>query len=276
MQNMKKLLLSALFICVTVMEARMTNGIAMVVEGEPITIAEIKAVQTQLGVSKSEAKDMLILNRLQKAAMRDIVISEDEIDTRVALIAKQNNLSLKAMQEEIKKQGLTWRKFREQIQTSLQKQKFFRSKIARTIPEPSDDELKIFYKKNITKFKMPSSITAIEYSASSSKAIQAFLKNPSQRNGIKSRTVVYKGADLTPQLMSMFAGVRLGSFTPAVNNGSAYVSFKITDQGNAVSKPFADVKKSVMSAWRSEQQAEAIKGYFEKMKRSAAIEIIRP
>ena len=254
----------------------MTNGIAMVVEGEPITIAEIKAVQTQLGVSKSEAKDMLILNRLQKAAMRDIVISEDEIDTRVALIAKQNNLSLKAMQEEIKKQGLTWRKFREQIQTSLQKQKFFRSKIARTIPEPSDDELKIFYKNNITKFKMPSSITAIEYSASSSKAIQAFLKNPSQRNGIKSRTVVYKGADLTPQLMSMFAGVRLGSFTPAVNNGSAYVSFKITDQGNAVSKPFADVKNSVMSAWRSEQQAEAIKGYFEKMKRSAAIEIIRP
>jgi hypothetical protein len=276
MQNMKKLLLSALFICVTVMEARMTNGIAMVVEGEPITIAEIKAVQTQLGVSKSEAKDMLILNRLQKAAMKDIVISEDEIDTRVTLIAKQNNLSLKAMQEEIKKQGLTWRKFREQIQTSLQKQKFFRSKIARTIPEPSDDELKIFYKNNITKFKMPSSITAIEYSASSSKAIQAFLKNPSQRNGIKSRTVVYKGADLTPQLMSMFAGVRLGSFTPAVNNGSAYVSFKITDQGNAVSKPFADVKNSVMSAWRSEQQAEAIKGYFEKMKRSAAIEIIRP
>jgi hypothetical protein len=276
MQNMKKLLLSALFICVTVMEARMTNGIAMVVEGEPITIAEIKAVQTQLGVSKSEAKDMLILNRLQKAAMKDIVISEDEIDTRVTLIAKQNNLSLKAMQEEIKKQGLTWRKFREQIQTSLQKQKFFRSKIARTIPEPSDDELKIFYKNNITKFKMPSSITAIEYSASSSKAIQAFLKNPSQRNGIKSRTVVYKGADLTPQLMSMFAGVRLGSFTPAVNNGSAYVSFKITDQGNAVSKPFADVKNSVMSAWKSEQQAEAIKGYFEKMKRSAAIEIIRP
>jgi len=276
MQNMKKLLLGALFICATVMEARMANGIAMVVEGEPVTIAEIKAVQTQLGVSKSEAKDMLILNRLQKAAMTNVTVTEDEIDTRITLIAKQNNLSLKAMQAEIKKQGLPWRKFREQIKTSLKKQKFFRSKIAKTIPQPSEDELKIFYKNNMSKFKMPSSITAIEYSASTSKAIQAFLKNPSNKKGIKSRKVVYKGADLTPQLMSMFAGVRIGSYTPAVNNGNAYVSFKVKSQGKRVAKPYAQVKNSVMSAWKSQQQAEAIKGYFEKMKRSASIEIIRP
>ncbi len=62
----------------------MINAIAIVVEGEPITTAEVKAVQTQMGVSKSKAQDMLIDNRLQKASMRGIHITEDEIDIRIS------------------------------------------------------------------------------------------------------------------------------------------------------------------------------------------------
>ncbi len=272
---MKKILL-VLLIFMSISQAKMLNGIAIVVEGEPITTAEVKAVQTQMRISRSEAKDLLIENRLQKAAMKDIIISDDEIDSRIAKIAKQNNLSTKRLQQEIKKQGLTWNKFRDQISTSLKKQKFFRTKIAKTIPIPSRDELKIFYKNNTSQFKMPSSISATQYSASSKKNLESFFKNQSNKKGIKQKNVSYKGASLTPQLSSMFAGIAVGSFTPILNNGSSFVTFRVSNRGKGVVKPFEQVENRVTMAWKNQQQAEVVKAYFQKMKSSASIEIIRP
>jgi len=272
---MKKLLI-LLSILVNISNAKMINAIAIVVEGEPITTAEIKAVQTQMGVSKSEAKNMLIDNRLQKAAMKDIVISEDEIDLRIAKIAKKNNMTVRNMEKELKKQGLSWNKFREQISTSLKKQKFFRTKIAKTIPTPSTDELKIFYKKHPEQFKLPSSITATQYSAKSKKHLMAFLKNGKYKNEIKQGDKTYKGSELTPQLMSMFVSVPIGGYTEIFNNGSRFVIFRVDAHGVGVVKPFNQVQYKVASAWRMQQQTKTIKEYFKKMRRDASIEIIRP
>ena len=273
---MKKLLLLTLFTLFTLTQAKIINAIAIVVEGEPITTAEIRAVQTQLGISKKEAQDMLIENRLQKAAMKDITVSEDEIDERVSQIAKRNNMTVKKLQAAVKQQGLTWNQFRDQIKTAVQKQKFFRTKIAKTIPTPSDDELKIFYKNHPELFSMPSSISVQEYSASSAAAIQSFLQNPAQTRSVKSRKVTFKGSDLTPQLLAMISQTPNGSFSPAFNNGNAYVTYKILGKGRGTLKPFDDVKNNVVMAWKKEQQGEAIKAYFEKMKSRASIEIIRP
>jgi hypothetical protein len=272
---MKKLLLLSLLVFTTLIEAKIYNGVAIVVNGEPITVAEISAVQKQLGVSKRDAKDMLIQNRLQKSAMKNISVSEDEIDKRVDLIAKQNNLSLKKMQSVVKQQGQSWNKFRDQIKISIQKQKFFRTKIAKTIQTPSDDELKIFYHNHSELFKAPSSVKVIEYSASTAGKIQSLLQNPSNSSGVKKRNITFTGANVTPQLLTMVSQTDVGQFTPAFNNGSAYIAYKVLSKGKGKMKPFDDVKNSVIIAWKKEQQSEAIDAYFKKMKSGANIEVIR-
>ncbi|MEA3492568.1 MAG: peptidyl-prolyl cis-trans isomerase [Campylobacterota bacterium] len=273
---MKNLLLLSVILLATLTHAKIYNAVAIVVDGEPITTQEISAVQSQLGVSKKEAQDMLIDNRLQKHAMKNISVSEDEIDKRVALIAKQNNLSLKKMQRAIKEQGQSWNKFRDQTKTSIQKQKFFRTKIAQTISEPSEDELKIFYRNNRKLFSMPSNISVIEFSAPTADKIQAVLDNDANQNGVKQRRVKITGKDITPQLLAMISQSEIGEFTPAFNNGSAYVTYKIIGKGKKRMKPYEDVKKSVAMAWKRKEQESAVKDYFKKMKSSATIEIIRP
>lgn len=273
---MNKLLFLSLCLFLGAAEAKMVNAIAIVVEGEPITTAEISAVQTQMHISKEEAKTMLIDNRLQKAAMKDIAVTEDEVDERVALIAKQNNMSTEKLQGAVKQQGLTWSKFRDQIKTALKKQKFFKTKIANTIMAPSDDELRLFYENHPELFSMPSSISMTEYSSSSPTAIQAFLQNPAQSKGVKSRTVTVKGSELTPQLHAMIAQTQVGGFTPPFNNGNTYVTFLVKAKGASALKPFDQVKESVTVEWKKDQQDDAIKDYFEKMKSKASIEIIRP
>lgn len=264
-----------MLLCVTIAQAKLYNGVAIVVNGEPITLAEIRAVQKQLGVSRQDAKDMLIQNRLQKSAMKDITVSEDEIDKRVELIAKRNNLSLKKMQIEVKKQGESWNKFRDQIKIAIQKQKFFRTKVSPTISRPSDDELHIFYKNHPELFSVPSNIKVTEYSASSAGKIQAFLSNPSKMNAIKKRNVTFKGGDVTPQLLAMISQTNVGEFTPAFNNGSAYVTYRVKSKGKGTLKPFDDVKNSVIMAWKKEQQGDAVDSYFKKMKSEATIETLR-
>ncbi|HHD72404.1 MAG TPA: peptidyl-prolyl cis-trans isomerase [Epsilonproteobacteria bacterium] len=271
---MKKLLFIFVLL-VSFSQARVVNAIAIVVDGEPITTAEIAAVQRQLHVSKKEAQDMLIDNRLQKAAMKGISVSEDEIDKRITLIAQQNNMSVKKMQQVLKQQRQSWNSFRDQIKVSIQKQKFFRSKIAPTIADPSSDELKIFYKNHPQLFSLPSSVTVMEYSASTAAKIQKMLRNPSAQKGIKHKKRILKGTDITPQLLAMISQTPKGKFTPAFNNGSAYVSYKVLAKGKGKLKPFEEIKKEVTIAWKREQQGDAVKGYFEKMKRDASIEVIR-
>ena len=272
---MKKIFILVMILSVTMAQAKVYNGVAIVVNGEPITLAEIRAVKKQLGVSEKDAKDMLIQNRLQKSAMKDVSVSEDEIDKRVELIAKQNNLSLKKMQSEVKKQGGSWNKFRDQIKVAIQKQKFFRTKIAKTIQDPSDDELRIFYKNHPELFSMPSSIKVTEYSASKADKIQKFLSNPSDTSAVKKRNVTFSGSDVTPQLLAMISQTNVGEFTSAFNNGSAYVTYMVKSKGRGVLKPFADVKNNVIMAWKKEQQGEAIDSYFKKMKSEATIETLR-
>ena len=273
---MKKLFILAFFILATLTQAKVYNAIAIVVDGEPITTAEISAVQKQLRVSKKEAQNMLIENRLQKAAMKNISVSEDEIDQRITQIAQQNNMTVKKMQGVLKQQKQSWNSFRDQMKISIQKQKFFRSEISKTITAPSEDELKIFYRNHPELFSMPSSITVMEYSAASAGKIQNMLQNPNNRQGIKRKKVTFSGSDVTPQLLAMISQTEIGSFTPAFNNGSAYVTYKVLGKGEGAQKPFDQARNNVTAAWKKEQQSEAIKEYFKKMRSNATIEVLRP
>jgi parvulin-like peptidyl-prolyl isomerase len=272
---MKKVLLLSILILATLIHAKMYNGIAIVVNGEPITIAEVNAVQKQLRVSKKEAEDLLIKNRMERAATKGIAVSEDEIDKRISLIAQQNNISVKKMQAILKKQGQSWNKFRDQMKIAIQKQKFFRTKIAPTIPEPSEDELKIYYRNHAKLFSTPSSIEVIEYSASTPAKIQSLLHNPANTHGVKHHKKTFKGNDLTPQLLAMISQTPMGHFTPAFNTGNAYVTYKILNKGKGRARPFEEVKRNVAIAWKREHQADAVKDYFKKMRSNAMIQYIR-
>ena len=81
--------------------------------------------------------------------------------------------------------------------------------------------------------------------------------------------------DMSRAIDCAFAGVNIGSFTPILNNGSSFVTFRLKSIGESIIKPFTQVESSVTTAWKNQQQAKAIQAYFERMKSSASIEIIR-
>jgi len=271
---MKKLILLGLITLITLAQAKMVDAIALIVEGEAVTTAEIRAVQQQLQVSKEKATDLLIQDRLQKAAMKNIIISEDAVDGKIAQIAAQNNVSIPKMQKILKQQGTTWTKYRSSIKESMKKEKFYKEKVVATITAPSEDELKIFYRNHKEEFTVPSSISMIEYSSASEAAMKNFLQTK-KKKGVKSRSVKKSTKDMNPALLGTILQTQDGSYTRPINAGDKYISYKVLSKHGKVNMPFEASKGAVAAKWKQQQQGKALKDYFEKMKTNANIQVIR-
>jgi parvulin-like peptidyl-prolyl isomerase len=271
---MKKLVLLGFITLLTFSQAKMIDAIAIIVEGEPVTTAEIRAVQQQMQISKEEAVNLLIQDRLQKSAMKDITIPEEDIDSKIAAIAENNNLTIPKMQKILQEQGTTWNKYRSGVREALKKEKFFQQNVVRSIPTPSEDELKLFYGNHQEEFTIPSHVNLIEYSAPSEASMKNFLQTKNTK-GIKSRSVKKSTKDLNPTLLGSILQTQDGSFTRPLNAGDKYISYKVISKEGQESMPFEAAKGAVTAKWKQQQQGKALKDYFEKIKTNADIQVLR-
>jgi len=271
---MKKLILLGLIALLTLSHAKMVDGIALIVEGEPVTTAEIRAIQQQMQVSKKQAESLLIQDRLQKSAMKDIVIDEGSIDSKIAAIAAQNNLTIPKMQKILKEQGTPWSKYRVGIRYAMKKERFFQENVLNSIPAPSEDELKLFYQNHKKEFVAPLSVSLIEYSAKTEVAIKNFLQTENKK-GIKSRSIEKKTKDLNPALFGAIMQTQDGSYTRPFNAGGKYIIYKVLSKDEKTAMPFETVRGAVTAKWTQQQQGKALKDYFEKLKTNADVQYIR-
>jgi parvulin-like peptidyl-prolyl isomerase len=271
---MKKLLFLSILILNTLAYAKMMDAIAMIVEGEPITTAEIRTVQSKAHISRQQAVDLLIQDRLQKAAMRDIVIPESAIDQEVARIAQQNGLSVSKMQKILKQQGIRWSKYRKTIREALKKRTFFKEKVAPSIPMPSDEELQHFYTNHKSKFIIPATVAVTEYAAPTEAALKTFVSTGKSK-GIQAKKLTKSTQKMNPALMNTFLQTPIGRFTNIMNAGDRYIVYKIRAKRGKAQMPFESAKGAVAAQWRQQQQEQALKDYFQKMKTKANIKILR-
>jgi len=271
---MNKLIFIGLLTFVTFSYARIVDAVALTVNGQAITTSEIRKVQQHTGISKQQAIDLLIQDRLQKDAMNSINISEETIDAKIAQIANLNNISIPKMQKLLKQQGTSWSKYRESIRQALKKERFFREKVSKTILPPNEEQLKLYYENHKESFILPASISLTEYSTNSEKTLQNFLRTQNPK-GIQSHSSTKKTQDMNPAMLSILLSTPDGSFTKPINTGDKWVVYRIDKKNGKKSMSFKEARNAVAGRWRQEQQNQALKDYFSKMKTEANIHIIR-
>jgi len=271
---LKKLIVLAVWLLCSIASAQTIDAIALVVNGEPVTTSEIRNLQTRGHMDKKQAIELLIQDRLQKVAMKDIMIPEDAVDREISRIAQQNGLSIKTMQQLLQKQGTNWGKYRETIRNALKKREFFQKKVAASIPTPTDTELKRFYENHKTEFKIPKTISVTEYAAPSKEKLEALIKNH-KIQGIKSQKMIKQTQGMNPAMLSMLLQTPNGSFTTPMNAGDRWVVYKVHAKNGSVQMPFEGAKGAIAARWRQLQQNQALKDYFKKMKTEATIQYLR-
>ncbi len=271
---MNKLLALLLLLLWTSLPAQIVDAIALIVNGQPITTTEIKTLQRKAHIPKQKAIDLLIQDRLQKAAMKDITVPESDVDAEIERIAKMNNISVPKMQKILKQQGTSWTKYRKTIKDGLRQREFFRQTVSKNIPTPTEDELKIFYSKHKKEFNIPSAISVVEYAAPTEAKIKQFLKTKSTK-GIKSKSLVKKTKGMNPAMLSTLLQTPNGSYTAPINAGDRWVVYKVKNKSGRTQMPFETAKGAVASRWRQQQQSKALKDYFKKMRTEANIQYLR-
>jgi len=274
MLNFKKLIFIGVMTLFTFSQAKMVNAIAMTVNGEPITTSEIRNIQQKAGVTKQQAIDLLVQDRLQNVAMKKITVDESDIDSKISQIAAQNNLSVAKMQKLLKAQGTSWSVYRKTVKDGIKKQKFYKKVVATSIPDPSEDELKLFYQNHKKKFIIPTSIQMVEYSSTSEAKLKKFLQTKNT-SGIQSKSVTKKTSNINKALLGKILQTQNGSFTRPLNTGSKYITYKVISKSGEKSMSFEEAKGAVAGRWKQEQQGKVLKDYFEKMKTEADIRKIR-
>ncbi len=266
-------LMLPMILAVTV-HAKMVDGIALIVEGEAVTTAEIRAVQTQVGVSREKAIDLLIQDRLQNIAMKNINIPETDIDKKISQIAAQNHITVPKMQKILQEQGTPWIIYRKSIKDALKKEKFYQEKVVASTPAPTQDELKLYYHNHKDAFTIPTSISLVEYTSPDKAKMEKFLRTH-KKAYVKVRSMTKSIKDFEPSLLNMLLQTQNGHYTKAINAGDRYIVYKVKSKHGKTTMPFEAAQAAVAAKWRQDQQGKALKDYFEKLRTSANVQVLR-
>ncbi len=276
---MKKILPLLLFTLLS-SNAQVIDAIAIDVNGEPITIVEIQAVQQKLKMSKKAAVEALIKDRLEKGAIEKahINISDQELDQRTKQISARRGMNLDQMKTALQENGLTWDAYKEQLSMELKKEHFFQQYIASSISQPTDEDLKVYYETHKDKFDSKASdiqMSLIVYASQNSQKLQESIQNPLKKiEGVEQKSVLASSSEMAPQLVKLIENTPEGSFTQPINTGRGFVAYYVKSKGQGQGG-FASVKNAVTTKWMQEQRIKAGNDFFNKLKSNANIRIIR-
>lgn len=254
--------------------ATVIDAIAIIVNNKVITTQEIKKVQKKMKLSKKDAQELLIEDRLQNSAIEKISVTQDDIDKRIEFIASNNNLTVDKIRKKLKKEGTSWSSYRAKLKETIKKEKFYMNNIQR-IEKPTDKELKYFYNKNKDSFKIPKNIYMTSYSSFSQSRIKTFLKNKKTNSSIRVKELEVLSKTLTRDLLLTILQVPEGYFTPILKEGSSYSTYEILFKEGEDFMPFEMAKDIISIQIQKKKQQKAIKSYFKKLKTQADIIYLR-
>ena len=274
---MKKLL-SLLLFCMLTLEAQVIDAVAIDVEGQAITVLEIQAVQQNLKMSKDAAIEMLIRDRLEKAAIENagITVSDDEVQQKINTIATSKQLTIAQMKSLLQKRGLTWDSYLKQIKLEIQKERFFQQHILSTIDRPSDDELKTYYNTHKEAFSSaPTQMSLVAYTSDSPDLLKEAISNPMKPiEGVSKKNILASSDQMSPALLNLIEQTPANSFTKPINTGKGFIAYFVKSKGSGQSG-FEAVKNAVLSSWIQSKRVQASKDFLNKLKANAKIRVIR-
>ncbi len=274
---MKKFIL-AVFISASVSFAGMVDGIALVVNDDPITLYDIEKRKYEKNLSKEDAVSELIDESLFKELVIKNNITADLFDVNNYLekLAASNGMDVYTFKSIIKQKYKDYGKYEEQTRNLIIRQKLTNKLVRGNIKIASEEDLKIYYDNNSSKFQMASKVEAIQYASKNKAELIQSIKNPMINiPGISKNPIELDQSNLNPQLRYIINETKLNQFTPIFTSNKQFVSLLITKKDEQKTIEFEDVRDRIFNIVMQDREKKYLKDYFEKLKLSADIKVIR-
>ena len=273
----RKLLLSFLLLASS-SYAGTIDAIALVVNDDPITLYDIEKRKVQKNLPKEQAVSELVDEALYSQLISKYNITADIFDVNNYLekIAASNGMDLYTFKSIIKQKYQDYDKYEEETRELILRQKLTDTLVRGNLKVANEEDLKIYYDNNLSKFQMASNVKAIQYASKNKADLNAVIKNPMANiPGISKSPIDLDQTNLNPQLRYIINETKLNQFTPVFTSNKQFVTLLIRQKDDQTTIPFEEVRDRIFNIVMQDREKKYLKDYFEKLKLSADIKIIR-
>ncbi len=272
----RTLLIAAL--ALSSLKAEIINAIAAVVNGEPITLFEIRQAAQEEGVGHDEALEMLIDLRLQEARIKELglQVRSDQVEQRIAQIAQRNNLDTQTLRQVIESRGIDWGEYREQIEKALLNEMLASRVLSDELVPVSDEEVERHYRQNPEAYARPDSVRVVQYVAQEEALLRQAQQNPmGQHPQVSMQSQTLELDELNPRLAAILTQTPRGEFTPIFSVGENQVTLLVRAHEGLTPRSLEAVRSEIAQELQTRQESRAIESYFARERARAEITILR-
>ncbi len=272
-------ILTALF-CVFFLSsanAKYINGISAIIDGEIITDYDIQKLIDTLKISPSQALNILIRQKLEDAQIKAMEInpSEIEINAQMSQIGAHSGFKdWSEFEKALKNQGVNINDFRAQVKNNIALEKLYSNITNRPNANITQENARRFYQNNKSLFSRFINATITQYSSQNAQDLEN-LKAKKPNNALSAKAQKISATSTDARLVELVANTKIGDFTPIIPQGGFYVMFKINDKDGIYTPNFEDIEENVAQAMIAQEKEAMIEDYFNKLRVSANIQIIK-
>ncbi len=268
-----------ILLCVSI-EAKMIDGVAILVQDEPITILEITQAMALSQQDQAKTIDFLIRKKLenQEIKTRKITLNDEEVIEEIKRMAAQNSMSVKEFYEAVaSSQNLSSDQVQQEMKERLLSQKLFQSIAYTRMDEPSEQEIKDYYELNKAKFNHPQSFSTIIYESKAQNLLQQKIDNPMFYSAeIGSKEQLFEYNKIAPQLANLLEKTPINQFSEIIPNGKdGFVTFYIQDVAKAQEFKLESMRAQIENMIMAEKREQVLREYFDRARLNANIQTLR-
>ncbi len=274
---MYKLLLS-LLIFSSLSFAGMINGVALIVNDEPITLHDIDTTMSEQNISKNQAVGLLVDKILYDQVIKKNHVSVDifDINSYAEKLAKSNNMDIYTFRNIVTQKYGNYSIFEEDAKKVIIRQKLIERLVKGQLKIATDEDIRIYYDNNENKFQTADKYEVIQYSSRMKTSIVSTIKSPLVANQeVKRNPFILENDSLTPQLQYLLNVTKTNSFTPIFRINNEFTTIFVMKRTGQSTLSYETVKSKIFNQIMETREKKFLKEYFEKEKLTADIKIVR-
>ena len=123
---------------------------------------------------------------------------------------------------------------------------------------------------------MASNVKAIQYASKNRAELNTIVQNPMANiPGVSISPIDLDQSNLNPQLRYIINETNINQFTPIFTSNKQYVTLLIRQKEDQKTIDFEDARDRIFNIVMQDREKKYLKDYFEKLKLSADIKILR-
>lgn len=254
------------------------DGISVIINKEPITLFDVYKYSGRFNISKKEALDILVRQKLEDSEIKKLNISIDafEVDQYIENLAISNNMNQYDFFNMIQSKNIDIAEYKEDVRTKLKREKLYKKIVNNKMQQLSEGELLAYYNENGNEFSQAKSFDVTVYTGQDQQNLANIKENPmSVASNVELKDTTLDAAKIDPKLAMMLNKTAIGKFSTVVKSDPNYVMFFVKNKNDVKSISFAEAKNYIYSKLGEGKEQKAIEEYFEKLKSSANIQVVR-